>query len=201
MELARRRAYRRNEVIFHEGDTADTVHVIQQGHVASRAMTDAGETVTYQILGPGEMFGLLCLQSPPTWRYGTVVALDRVVTFVIGADQARELWPGDPALSQAVVDLLAGQIRVLASALVEALFVPVDDRVVRRLVALSELYGQGRAGGVIPLTQEDIAGLAGTSRATVNRVMKSLEAAGSIECRRGQVLVLDPEALAWAGRR
>jgi CRP-like cAMP-binding protein len=199
--FARRRSYRRNEVIFHEGDSADTVHLIQVGHVASRAVTEAGETVTYRILGPGDMFGLLSLQSGKVRRYGTAVALGSTVTYMITAERLRELWLGDPAMSQLVVDLLAAQIRIFTAALVEALFVPVDNRVLRRMVALSELFGQGRAGAEIPLTQEDIAELAGTSRATVNRVMKDLEAARCIQRRRSAVVVVDPEALAWAAAR
>jgi CRP-like cAMP-binding protein len=66
--MARRRSYRRNEVIFHEGDAADSVHFIEEGHVASRAFTEDGERVTYQLLGPGEVFGLLAVRAGPSLR-------------------------------------------------------------------------------------------------------------------------------------
>lgn len=71
----------------------------------------------------------------------------------------------------------------------------------RRLAAMTRVYGDGEAGTVIPLTQEALAGLAGTSRATVNRVLKDLETAHIIARRRAAVVVRDPEALAWAAAR
>ena len=54
--------------------------------------------------------------------------------------------------------------------LLEALYVPVERRVLRRLAELSALYA-GR-DSMIPLTQEQLAEMAGTSRATVNRVLR-----------------------------
>lgn len=198
LQLARRRTFRRGEVIFHEGDAADSVHLIQRGHVASQTTTEGGSTVTYRIFGPGEMFGLLGLQSGRAGRYGTAVALEPTVTHAISAERLREVWWADPAMTQLVVDLLATEIRTFAAALVEALFVPVETRVLRRIVALCELYGEGAGTATIPLTQNDIAGLAGTSRATVNRVMKSLEDAGALRRRRSAFIVVDLDAVATA---
>ena len=201
LRIGRRRRYGRNEIIFHEGDLADSVHLIEQGHVASRAVTERGETVTFRLLGPGETFGLLSLQSGPVRRYGTCLALDATVTRVIDAAVLRARCLTNPVMGQVVIDLLATEIRAFAAALVEALFVPVDTRVLRRLTALAALYGHGHAGTVIPLTQDGLAGLAGTSRASVSRVLKNLEQAGIVERRRSAVIVADPEVLAWTSAR
>jgi CRP/FNR family transcriptional regulator, cyclic AMP receptor protein len=200
LKLARRRRFRRGEVIFHEGDTADSVHLIEAGHVASQTTTEEGGIVTYRIFGPGEMLGLLGLQSGQTGRYGTAVALEPTVTHAISAERLRAVSWADPAMTQMVVDLLATEIRTFAAALVEALFVPVETRVLRRIVALCELYGQGAETATVPLTQNAIAGLAGTSRATVNRVMKSLEEVGAIQRRRSAFIVVDLNAVARATR-
>jgi len=61
---------------------------------------------------------------------------------------------------------------------------------------LAELYGGSSKPVVVPLTQEDIAGLAGTSRATVNRVLREEERRGNIELRRSKTVVLDLDELA-----
>ena len=197
-EMGRRRRYRRDEVIFHEGDRADSVHLIERGHVASCAFTETGETVTYRLFGPGEAFGLLALQSGAVRRYGTTLALDDVATLVIDADRLRLRCLGNAAMGQVLIDLLSTEIRAFAAALVEALFVPVDTRVLRRLTALADLYGDGEAGTVVPLTQESLAGLAGTSRATVSRVLRTLEDARIVGRRRAAVVIDDPVALARA---
>ena len=59
LQAARRRRYSRGEVIFHEGDLGDTVHLVQAGRLAVRVSTEAGESVTVRILRPGEAFGEL----------------------------------------------------------------------------------------------------------------------------------------------
>ena len=65
----------------------------------------------------------------------------------------------------------------------------------RRLLDLSRVYGdQGPA--TVPLTQEALAEMAGTSRATVNRVLREEERSGTLELRRGQTLILDHAELA-----
>jgi CRP-like cAMP-binding protein len=198
---SRRGRYRRGEVVFHEGDVADTVHVIDKGHVAIQVITEDGDTVIYRVLGPGEVFGELALQSGQVRRYGNAVALEPTETRVLDADQLRQRCLTDPGTTQAVIDFLALQVRSLAASLVEALFVPVETRVLRRLAAMSRVYGDGTAGTVIPLTQATLADLAGTSRATVNRVLKQLEDANITSRRRAAVVVRDHEALAWAAAR
>jgi CRP-like cAMP-binding protein len=192
---ARRRAFRRNEVVFHEGDAADTLHFVETGHVAVRAATDMGDSVTFRILGPGDVFGELSLLTTPVRRYASVVALEPTVTHCIHRDHFEELRERDLSIDRVLIELLAGQVRRLSADLVEALFVSVDTRVLRRLLAMAELYGGAGPGTRVPLTQEELAHLAGTSRATASRVLRSAEKAGAIALRRAAILVHDPEWL------
>ncbi len=90
-----------------------------------------------------------------------------------------------------LIALLAEQVRRADGRIVEAHHVDADTRVRRRLRELSTLY----PGGTIPLTQEEIAEMAGTSRATVNRVLREEEQRGTIELGRGRTIVRDVDAL------
>ncbi len=65
----------------------------------------------------------------------------------------------------------------------------------RRLVELNAPYARG--DGEIPLTQEQLAELAGTSRATVNKVLREKQER-TVELRRGKTLVLQADELARA---
>ena len=66
-----------------------------------------------------------------------------------------------------------------------------DTRVRRRLLELADAYGAGDVAAVVPLTQEDVAAMAGTSRATVNRVLRDEQRRGAVALARGRVSVLD----------
>jgi CRP-like cAMP-binding protein len=82
--------------------------------------------------------------------------------------------------------------------LLEALYVPVERRVLRRLAELSALYAA--RDYVIPLTQEQLAEMAGTSRATVNRVLREEQKRGTVELRRGRTVVLDADEIVRRAR-
>jgi CRP-like cAMP-binding protein len=99
-----------------------------------------------------------------------------------------------------LIAILAAEVRRLSQHLVEALYVSADKRVLRRLVEMTAIFGHGDSAAVVPLTQEDLAGLAGTSRATVNRVLREEEARGTLELGRGRTTVLNADELARRGR-
>ena len=86
---------------------------------------------------------------------------------------------------------------MLNDRLLEALYVPVEQRVLRRVDELARLYAEPE----IPLTQEEIAELAGTLRATVNAVLGDAQERGLVKLGRGRVYVLDRDGLAQRASR
>jgi CRP/FNR family transcriptional regulator, cyclic AMP receptor protein len=78
--------------------------------------------------------------------------------------------------------------------------VPVERRVWRRLTELARVFGDDGGQPIVPLTQEDLAQVVGTTRPTVNRLLREGEAAGFIRITRGRVQIVDLEALARRAR-
>jgi CRP-like cAMP-binding protein len=201
LAAARRRRFKRGEVVFHEGDPGDSLHVIDKGHVAVRMTTPLGDVATLTVLGPGEAFGEGALLSEDARRTASTVALEATETRSLGRAEFDRLRRSTPAVNDFLVQALAAQVRRLSEHLTEALYVPAETRVLRRVLWLSEQYGgvDGRPG-VVPLTQDDLASMAGTARPTANRVLKAAEDAGILAVSRGRVEVLDREALARKAR-
>ena len=200
LSVARRRRFDRHEVVFHEGDPGDTVHLIARGRVALRVTTPLGDTVTLRILGPGSLFGELAVLDPAP-RNATVVALERTETLALHRDHFDELRQQHPEVDRMLLDSLISEVRRLSTQLLEALYVPVPQRVELRLLDLVRQYGGDGDGAVdIPLTQDELAELSGTSRTTVNRVLSGLEADGLVTVSRGHVVVPEPDRLR-RGRR
>jgi CRP/FNR family cyclic AMP-dependent transcriptional regulator len=198
--VARRRRFARNEVIFHEGDPGDTLHLLAKGHVGIRVTTPLGDVATVRVLKAGEFFGELAVVSPAP-RNATAIAFDAAETMAVHRDDFEELRARRPTLERLLVEALVTEVRRLAVQLLDALYVPVDKRVWRRLVELGEIFGDGDpTGTVIPLTQEDLAQVVGTTRPTVNRLLRDGEQAGIVRIARGQVVVTDPDGLARRAR-
>jgi CRP-like cAMP-binding protein len=187
-------------VIFHEGDPGDTMHLIAQGHIAIRTTTPLGDVAMLRVLRPGEFFGELALISDGP-RSATAVALDKAETLAVSRTLLDDVRSRIPAIDAVVTVALVAEVRRLAAALTEALYLPSGTRLLRRLVELTELFAASSSATVtIPLTQDEIAQLAGVTRPTANRILKKASDDGLLLVSRGQVEVLDAAGLARQAR-
>ena len=200
LQIARRRTFRRVEVVFHMGDPADTLHLVVSGRFAVRVQTALADVAVLTILGPGDLFGELALLETDGRRSATVEAIEAGETRSIHRPDFEVLRDRHPSVTDVVTAILAEQVRRLTGNLLEALYLPADRRIRRRVAELADAYAPGGGEVTIPLRQEDLAGLAGTSRATVNRVLREEEARGTVRLARGRTIVIDREGLARRGR-
>jgi CRP/FNR family cyclic AMP-dependent transcriptional regulator len=199
LSLCRRRRFRRGEVVFHDGDPGETLHLVAKGHFAVRVTTPLGDTAMLRVFQPGDSFGELAALEPAP-RAGTVIALEEADTLSLSHPQLDELRAMHPGVDRLLSAALIGEVRRLAGALVEALYLPVDRRLWRRLVDLAEIYADGGPTVTVPFTQEDLAQLAGTTRPSANKVLRAGEVAGIVHMTRGRIEVLDLDAVRARGR-
>ena len=199
-EVLRRRTFRRGEALFHEGDPGDALFIVERGKVAITRTTELGDVVTLTILGRGATFGEQALVGPEATRTAGAVALEQVEVRVLHRRDFDDLRARDPGVDSVLVDILAAQVRRLSAQLQDALFVSADRRIMRRLGDLVALYRTVPGPVEIPLRQDDLATMAGTTRPTVNRLLRQLERDGLVTLRRGHVSVDDPVALAHRAR-
>jgi CRP-like cAMP-binding protein len=188
---ARPRTFRRGDIVFHEGDPGDSVQLIVRGHFALRLVTPRGDVCMARIYGPGETFGRVAVGNIEAVREATMVALEPAQTLELFRHQIDQLRARFPQVSDALVAVMAMELRAVSERLLEALYIDADRRVRRRLLELSRKF----ENGVIPLTQEDLAALAGVSRATISRILAEEERRGTIAKRRRKIEVLDAAAL------
>jgi CRP-like cAMP-binding protein len=195
LALAQRRRYAKGTVLFHEDDPGDAMHLVAKGHVAIRVTTPVGDVAMLRIIRPGEFFGELAVLDPGP-RSASAVALSAVETHVLHKTQLDELRARRPAVDTLMTVALTAEIRRLAAALAEALYLPSDKRVIRRLLGAADAFD----GPVVPLTQEEIAQLAGVTRETANRVLRRAEEHAQLRMSRGRIEIVDRDALARHSR-
>jgi CRP-like cAMP-binding protein len=191
----RRRRFKRGEIVFHDGDPGDTLHLVTAGHFAVRVTTALGDTALLRVLGPGEHFGELSVLEPAP-RNGSVIALDTAETIGVHRDELTRLRAAAPGLDDALTQALIAEVRRLSALLVDALYLPADQRVWRRLNDLAVLYRSEGGPAVVPFTQDDLAQLAGTTRPTANRALREGEEAGIIRLARGRIEIVDADRVA-----
>jgi CRP/FNR family transcriptional regulator, cyclic AMP receptor protein len=196
LRATRSRRFRRNEVLFHAGDPANAMHQLISGHVSIAATTPMGDIAILAVLGPGATFGEMSLLADGLERSATATALDPVETRVLVRDDFVRLRRTYPQVDRFLVDLLSGYVRRQDTRLLEALYLPVEKRVLRRVLELADIYGGRASGQPIPVTQEIVAEMSGTTRPTANQILRSAETAGLIGIERGRLRIKDPARLA-----
>ena len=190
-----RQRYPKGAFICHQGELGDSVHLIALGTVAIRVNGPTGDEITVDVMRPGNSFGEQALINEGAVRSATVVALERVETLRLTRDAFRSLWEEHPGASMVVAKMLEARLRSTSQALLDALHLPAKVRVMRRLAFLADIYA-GHASRSIPLTQDDIASMAGTTRQTVNRILNQAREDGLVDLNRGRITILDPAGVA-----
>jgi CRP/FNR family transcriptional regulator, cyclic AMP receptor protein len=196
LSIARRRTFAKDEVVFHRDDPAEALHFVVRGRFAVRVATPMGDNVLLEVAGPGAVFGELALLLPDSRRSATVSALEAGETRSVFRDDFARLQRSHPGVKDVLLRLLAEQLRRASERIVEAHYVDAETRVRRRVCELANSYRDSDAPPAVPLRQEDLAAMAGTSRATVNRVLREEEKRGVVVLDRGRVTVLDADGLA-----
>src|SRR5262245_16435541 len=154
LSIARRRTFARGEVVFHEHDPADSLHLVAKGRFAIRITTPLGDSALLGLRGPGESFGELALvSSPDAVRPATVSALEPSEPHAVYRREFDMLRREHPRVGEVLVALLADAVRRTNDLLLDAYYAPAETRVLRRLVDLTTVF----ANAEVRLTQEDLA--------------------------------------------
>jgi len=199
----RRRRFRRNEVIFHQGDIGDSLQVVASGGVKIVLPSTEGDEAIIASLKPGDFFGeLALLDSSP--RSTTATALEPTETLALPRDQFLGLLADDPHLVRALLHALAEELRRLTGHVEELHFLDLAGRLSMRLVRLARDQNPsavGRAELDWPFTQSDLAAMIGGTRQSVNKLLSGLVDDGLIAIERDTLVIIDIDQLERVGSR
>jgi len=173
---ARSQRYERNDVIFTEGDAGDELFVVRSGRIAIGRRSPDGRESLVALMEHGDLFGEMPLFDDGD-RSASARALEPSQLLGIPYSLVRAALDARPELLWNVVGLLAGRLRSTDSALADAVFLDVTGRTAKRML---ELAGDADEF-VLPITQEELAGLVGASRERVNKSIAAFIRLGWIE--------------------
>jgi CRP/FNR family cyclic AMP-dependent transcriptional regulator len=195
LALARRRTFARNEVLCHEGDPADSLHLVEHGHLAVHGSLASGASGTFSILSSGDYFGELALLRADRRRTATVTALEPSRTLAVATSAFDALCRHNPGIERIVSTLLADRIDILSRRLLETMYESLDRRVYLRLLELARAYGGSDGSATVPLSQTQLADLVGATRPSVNQVLQRLAELEVVRLSRSRIEIVDVAAL------
>jgi CRP-like cAMP-binding protein len=189
------RRFGRDEVVFHEGDSGEALHIVERGLFVARSSNTMGHVLTLNVFRAGAVFGELAMIADNNIRSATVSSVSPGQTRIIRRADFERLRASNPQIDRFLVKVLADRNRQLTSQLMELMFTPAHQRVHREVLRLDDLGIATDDNGWIHLGQEELATLTGTTRATVNRALRDAEKAGLLELRRGASRIIDRHGL------
>jgi CRP-like cAMP-binding protein len=192
----RRRRFRRNEVIFHQGDPGDSLHVVSSGAIKIVLPSAEGEEAIIATLRPGDFFGELALLDGAP-RSATAVALESSETWALPRPVFQKLLDADPGLRDALLAGLAHELRRLTRHVEELHFLDLAGRLAIRLARLAREADAVSTEVRLdwPFTQSDLAAMIGGTRQSVNRLLAGLVDRGLVIIERDTLVIPDVSAL------
>jgi CRP/FNR family cyclic AMP-dependent transcriptional regulator len=172
--------YRKDQRVFSQGDTADSIFYIQKGKIKVTVISEQGKEAVVAILGNDEFCGEGCLSGQPV-RIATATAMMECDIMRIEKVALARALHEEPMFSELfVAHLLARTIRVEAD-LVDQLFNSSEKRLARALLLLANFGKEGKPEPIITkISQETLAEMIGTTRARVSFFMNKFRKLGFV---------------------
>jgi CRP-like cAMP-binding protein len=190
--IAKRCAWRRyavGETIISRGDDSTDILWIVSGRARAIDLTPSGREVVYAEIQAGSHVGELAAIDGGT-RSADVVALDEALIASLPAEALHELILRHPAVAIELLKHLARVVRLADLRITELSTMGAVHRICRELLRRAAPCPAVGGPAVDPVpTQEALAGLTGTTRETVGRVLAQLAHAKLVR-RRGRTLAL-----------
>jgi len=172
--------YRKDQIVFSQGDPADAVYYVQKGKLKVTVVSDRGKEAVAALVSPGEFFGEACMAGQLK-RLVTVSAMTDAVVVRIGKLEMSGLIREQPGFSQIfTTHILNRTIRVEAD-LIDQLFNSSERRLARLLLLLANYGNEGKPEPIIAkISQETLAEMIGTTRSRVSFFMNRFRKLGFI---------------------
>ena len=198
---ARRRTYRKGEVIFHRDDPGNSLYLVLSGRVRVMVASLGGEELTLAILRAGECFGEMALLAEGE-RTATVVALEATETLTIQHADFLDALAGSPPSLMSLLQMVTQRLVATNAQLLAASYLDVPSRLARKLLELAETDGVVTPAGTrleLALTQQALASMLGASRKSTGRALSDFRERGLIRTDDHHIILLRPELLADVG--
>jgi CRP/FNR family transcriptional regulator, cyclic AMP receptor protein len=181
--------------LFVKGAPGTALFAVVSGTVKIAVTSIDGREATFNLLHAGDIFGEIALLDGQP-RTANAIAVTDCELIVIKHGDFLRFVHGEPQVAMKLIELLCARLRVAGTRMEEAVFLHLPVRLARLLVWLLEENAAAADKNSLSITQQEISGLLGATRESVNKHLQIWARQGVIALKRGTILVLVPRALA-----
>ena len=177
-------SFRKGQRLLDAGVVPGGIHLVTGGLAASRMLLENGREVLIGLHGKGETLGDLeyCMGGPAICG---VAALEPTTTLWADSASLDRMVAVDPAFSMSLARVLAVRLYRSSQRLSAGMAYPLEYNLLKAVLARLDSPDEGR-----PLPKRDLVEYLGHTERHVNRILKSLEAAGALAIVQGNVALI-----------
>jgi len=192
VSLVRRKAIRKGELLFRQGDEGTALYIILEGRIKI-SVSRRTDTVTLAILGQGEFLGEMALLDDLP-RSADAMALEDSQLYALNRKDFLSFLKNNENAVHAVLTALSLRLRKTDNLLAEMCFLNLSVRLVSRLVELAEPLAVNETTPqvcTIKISQQELGDILGVSRESINKELKILRSKGYVSTSRNSILIHD----------
>jgi CRP-like cAMP-binding protein len=189
------RTFGKGVFIYHKDSPGRLVYIVESGRVRLFILSDTGQEISIDIIGPGEVFGQLAVLDGSLRATGAV-AMEPTAVLTLSRDDLLRLLDACPPLARNLSISLGTALRHAIQSIEDLSFLDVNGRVAARLLEMIKRYGPEDSSKIeMRLTQGELASWVGASRESVNKVLATMRAKGLVAVDGSRIVVLDKRGL------
>lgn len=196
-ERALERKYRKGQLVFNEGDAAQSLFVMISGLIKVYVTSEDGDEMVLVTLRPPDVFGEIALIDGQP-RSASAEALEPTTVLELGRAPFLQLVRESPSTAESLLVSLGGVLRRLTEQAADLVFLDLHGRVAKLLVGMVDAR-VGPSDGAVELdwdlTQSDLARMVGGSRQSVNQILRSFARRGYLDMNGRRFVIKNLEGL------
>ena len=187
--------YKKKEIIFHEGDYAGGVFLIEQGKVKTFKINNDGKEFTTGLYKSGDFIGYKALIENNE-QTESAVAIEDTEIYKIHKDDFLSLLYNNREIANAFIKLLSGSLIEKEEELINLAYNSVRKRVADGLIHLADKFKkESREAFSIEIPRDDLASIVGTSTESVIRVLSDFKDEKLIEAKGSNITLVNEDKL------
>lgn len=192
-DITLKHTYHKKEYVFMEGEEREAVFFIHSGTIKTFKVDHDGKEQIINFLQAGDMFPHVGFFEETPYP-ATAEVMSEAVLFMIRIDDFNQFMLKHPEIAMKVMKILGQKIAILTQRIQEMNTQNVQHRVVYALIRLAQESGQSDKEEIfidMPITNQDVANIVGSSRETINRVLNHLKKIDLIQVSRKGIFIKD----------
>ena len=190
--------FNKGDVIFTEGNIANTLYFINEGKIKLYKYTKDGKEQILHILSEGDFFGELELIKPSKYGFNSKAIEDAKIC-TLTKEEMKDIMMKNPEIGIKVLETVGERLSKVENLVQNLATNDVDSRMAYLIIELMEKYGENVEGNIsvkLPISREDMASYIGVTRETISRKLKKLEDENLIKIIGTKtIIIIDEEGL------